>query len=260
LSSNNPNLQNIPIRTEMGQKIRTAFVAELDHLLLSADYSQIELRVLAHLSGDEKLLNAFLIDEDIHVSTASDIFGMNKASITPEMRRRAKAVNFGIIYGMSPFGLARDVGISQTEAKEFIDNYFATYPVVSRFLSQIKSEAKHKGFISTLLKRRRYIHDLESRNKNKRQLAERTAINSVIQGSAADIIKVAMVKVHKSMGNQGVSSQMLLQVHDELVFEVPKDELSQMKSLVRNCMENVLDLQVPLKVDIHSGANWAALK
>jgi len=151
-------------------------------------------------------------------------------------------------------------GISQTEAKEFIDSYFATYPVVSSFISQVKSDAKGEGFTSTILKRRRYIHDLDSHNKNKRQLAERTAINSVIQGSAADIIKVAMVEVHKAMADQGVSSRMLVQVHDELVFEVPKDELPEMKTLVRNCMENVLDFQVPLKVTINSGANWAVLK
>ncbi|HEX3015434.1 MAG TPA: DNA polymerase, partial [Desulfobacteria bacterium] len=255
LSSTEPNLQNIPIRLELGRRVRKAFVpAEPDMVILSADYSQIELRILAHISGDESLLESFRKEEDIHTRTASEIFGIPLDEVTSEMRRRAKAVNFGIVYGISDFGLSRDVGVSKREAKEYIDNYFARYPGVRKYIDNVIAEARTNGYVTTVYKRRRNLPDLFSSNRMKQAFGERTAMNTPIQGSAADIIKLAMVKIDEAL--RGYRTRMLLQVHDELIFEVPQDELPQIKELVRTTMETALPLSVRLKVDMKSGPDW----
>lgn len=257
LSSTEPNLQNIPIRLPEGRKIRQVFVAgEGFDYLLAADYSQIELRVLAALSGDPVLIDAFRHDEDIHTRTAAEIFGVAMEDVTPALRSRAKAVNFGIVYGISDFGLARDTGVSRKEAQEFIDQYFSRYAGVKAYLDSVVAKAKEQGFVTTLLNRRRYLPDINSRNFNLRSFAERTAKNTPIQGTAADIIKVAMVQVHHELKNRGLRARMLLQVHDELIFEVPEGELAEVASLVRRVMENAVPLPVPLKVDAKVGKNW----
>lgn len=256
LSSSKPNLQNIPIRTEMGQRIREAFVAEEGGLFLAADYSQIELRILAHLSGDSLLIEAFRQDEDIHTRTAAEIFGLSPPEITPEMRRRAKAVNFGIVYGMSPFGLASDIGISQHEAKEYIDNYFSRHSGVKEYIEQTLARAREEGYVTTLLGRRRYLPELASSDNSMRQFGERIAINTPMQGSAADIIKLAMIKIHRRLNAEGLKGRMILQVHDELLFEVPAKELNVTRRLVVEEMEGVIQLSVPLKVDTGVGKNW----
>ena len=256
LSSSKPNLQNIPIRTEMGQRIREAFVSEEGCILLSADYSQVELRILAHMSGDELLIESFKKGEDIHTRTAMEIFGLSSAEITPEMRRRAKAVNFGIVYGMSPYGLASDIGISQHEAKEYIDNYFARHTGVKAYIEKTLSSALEAGFVTTLLNRRRYIPELASSENSTRQFGERIAINTPMQGSAADIIKLAMINIHKRLNDHGFKGKMILQVHDELLFEIPAEELDVIKDIVIEEMEGVIPLSVPLKVDTGIGKNW----
>lgn len=256
LSSSKPNLQNIPIRTEMGQRIREAFVAEAGCVLLSADYSQIELRILAHMSGDEVLIEAFQRGEDIHTRTAAEIFGLSPEEITPEMRRRAKAVNFGIVYGISPFGLASDLGISQQEAKEYIDNYFAQHRGVKAFIEKTLEKAIDEGYVTTLLRRRRYLPELSSSDNSIRQFGERIAINTPVQGSAADLIKLAMINIHRRIPSEGLKGRMILQVHDELLFEVPSEELDAMQRLVVAEMEGVIPLAVPLKVDTGVGKNW----
>ncbi|MDD5434172.1 MAG: DNA polymerase I [Nitrospira sp.] len=256
LSSSKPNLQNIPIRTEMGLRIREAFTAEEGHVFLSADYSQIELRVLAHLSGDEVLIDAFKKGEDIHTRTAAEVFGLSPEEITPEMRRRAKAVNFGIVYGISPYGLSADLGISQQEAKKYIDNYFARHTGVKAFIENTLRKAVEDGYVTTLLNRRRYMPELTSGDSRIKQFGERIAINTPVQGSAADIIKIAMIKIHKRLQDERLKSKMILQVHDELLFEVPAGELEQIKSLVIEEMEGVVPLSVPLKVDTGMGKNW----
>jgi DNA polymerase I len=256
LSSSDPNLQNIPIRTDVGREIRRAFIAERGSSLLSADYSQIELRVLAHMSGDHGLINTFLADEDIHTRTASEIFGLSPDEITPEMRRKAKAVNFGIIYGISAFGLAQDIGVSNTEAKRYIDSYFARYPQVREFISRTIETAKSKGYVTTLFGRRRFIPELTSSVLAVRNFGERMAVNTPIQGTAADLIKLAMINIHRRLEREAIRSKMILQVHDELVFEVPNQEIDIMKKLIREEMEGVLKLAVPIKVDIGSGENW----
>lgn len=256
LSSRNPNLQNIPIRTEMGQRIREAFVAEAGGVLLSADYSQIELRILAHMSGDEVLIAAFQRGEDIHTRTAAEIFGLSPEEITPEMRRRAKAVNFGIVYGISPFGLASDLGISQQEAKEYIDNYFAQHRGVKAFIEKTLEKAMEEGYVTTLLRRRRYLPELASSDNSIRQFGERIAINTPVQGSAADLIKLAMINIHRRIQSEGLKGRMILQVHDELLLEVPSEELDTMQRLVVAEMEEVIPLAVPLKVDTGVGKNW----
>lgn len=261
LSSTEPNLQNIPIRLEEGRRIRQVFLPPTEGwYILAADYSQIELRILAHLSEDESLQKAFQEELDIHTKTAMDVFGVSEEEVTPWMRRQAKAVNFGIIYGISPFGLSQNLNISQREAKEFIERYFATYPGVKRYMDTIIEQAKRDGYVTTLLNRRRYLPDLYSADFHRRSFAERTAMNTPIQGSAADLIKYAMVKIDQKLREQALQSRMLLQVHDELVFEVPEEEIETMKQLVKQEMEQALELSVPLKVDVQVGRNWYEAK
>jgi len=256
LSSSNPNLQNIPIRTLEGRRIRQAFVAPKGSVLVSADYSQIELHVLAHLSGDETLIEVFEAGEDIHTRTASALFGVFPEMVSPDMRRRAKVINFGVIYGMSPFGLSKELGIGQAEAKEYIDNYFDRYKGVRRFLDGILEEARRDKYVCTLLNRRRYIPEIASSNAALRQFAERTAINAPIQGTAADLIKIAMINLHTLLKKSHPKAAMIMQVHDELVFEVPEAEKDAVMALVKREMEGVMKLRVPLKVEIGAGHNW----
>jgi DNA polymerase-1 len=256
LSSSEPNLQNIPIRTDVGREIRKAFIAERGHRLLSADYSQIELRVLAHLSGDPALIRTFIENEDVHTRTASEVLGLPPEEITSEMRRKAKAVNFGIIYGISAFGLARDIGVSNAEAKRYIDGYFARYPKVRQFIDRTIAQARTAGYVTTLLGRRRYIPELSASSAPVRNFGERMAVNTPIQGTAADLIKLAMISIHHALKDRGLGTRMILQVHDELIFEVPDDETDMLKGLVRSEMEGVLKLDVPIKVDIGVGLNW----
>ena len=256
LSSSNPNLQNIPIRTPEGRRIRQAFVAPSGSVLVSADYAQIELHVLAHLSGDEALIEVFQAGEDIHTRTASALFGVFPEMVTPELRRRAKVINFGVIYGMSPFGLSKELGISQAEAKEYIDNYFDRYKGVRRFLDGILEDARRDKYVCTLLNRRRYIPEIGSSNAALRQFAERTAVNAPIQGTAADLIKIAMINLHALLKKRHPKAAMIMQVHDELVFEVPEGEKKDVMDLVKREMEGVMRLRVPLKVEIHAGHNW----
>ncbi|HVX13689.1 MAG TPA: DNA polymerase I [Pirellulales bacterium] len=258
LSSSDPNLQNIPIRTDDGRAIRSAFwPAHEGWSLLAADYSQIELRVLAHFSGDETLCAAFASDEDVHARVASQVYGVPLEEVTAEMRRTAKAVNFGVIYGQSPFGLAKALGIEQDVAATFISNYFDRHRGVEEFLRQILVECREKGYVNTILGRRRAIRGVRPDPGRQRNLSERTAINTVIQGSAADLIKLAMIAVHRRMSREGVHSKLLLQIHDELVFEVAPDEVERMKELVVAEMAGVRQLAVPLKVDVAVGRNWA---
>jgi DNA polymerase-1 len=256
LSSSNPNLQNIPIRTPEGRRIRQAFIAPPGAVIVSADYSQIELHVLAHLSGDETLIGVFDAGEDIHTSTASALFGVFPEMVTPDMRRRAKVINFGIVYGMSPHGLSRELGIGQAEAKEYIDNYFDRYRGVRRFLDGILEEARRDKYVCTLLNRRRYIPEIASSNAAIRQYAERTAINTPIQGTAADLIKIAMINVHSLLKKHHPKASMIMQVHDELVFEVPESEKNEVMALVKREMQGVMALRVPLKAEIAAGKNW----
>ncbi len=259
LSSSEPNLQNIPIRTEEGRRIRQAFIAEGDSLLLSADYSQVELRVLAHLSQDPALLSAFAHDEDIHTTTASQVFGIPPSKVSPQMRRVAKTVNFGVIYGMSDYGLEQATELSREEAAQFIKAYFERYSGVKAYLEETKRQARERGYVQSALGRRRYIPEVNSFNKQVREAAERMAINMPVQGTAADIIKIAMLKLQQEMDGQGLRSKLLLQVHDELLFEVPQDELEEMKGLVLRIMPNALLLSVPLKVELKAGKNWSQM-
>lgn len=257
LSSTDPNLQNIPIRLEEGRKIRQAFVpSEKDWVIFAADYSQIELRVLAHIAGDEKLIEAFQNDMDIHTKTAMEVFKVGKDEVTSNMRRHAKAVNFGIVYGISDYGLSQSLSISRKEAGEFIERYLESYPGVQEYMDEIVKDAKQKGFVQTLLHRRRYIPEITSRNFNLRSFAERTAMNTPIQGSAADIIKKAMIDMADRLKEEGLKSRLLLQVHDELIFEAPKDEIEKLKKVVPDVMENAIELKVPLKVDYAFGPTW----
>jgi len=256
LSSTNPNLQNIPIRTELGREIRAAFIAEPGHVLLSADYSQIELRLLAHFSEDTLLTEAFRQGEDIHSLTASQVFGVPPMLLDAEHRRRAKAVNFGIVYGLSPFGLSQQLGIEQREAKKFIDAYFEKYAGVRRFIDRVLEETRREQAVKTLFGRTRPIPDINSKNANMRGFAERTAVNTPLQGTAADLIKLAMIQIDAELRARKLKSRMLLQVHDELLFEVPEDEIPTMREFVREKMENVHTLNVPLLVEIGVGPNW----
>ena len=259
LSSSNPNLQNIPIRTEEGNKIRSAFCAmdKENSLILSADYSQIELRLLAHVSEDENLIHAFTSGEDIHTMTASKVFGVGVNEVTKDMRRKAKAVNFGIVYGQSRYGLAKNLGISNTEAQEFIDKYFEHYPRVKEYMTREVQFVNEHGYVETMFGRKRYLTaELGSPNYQIREFAQRAAINQPLQGSAADLIKMAMIEVDKQLETQKLKTKMIMQVHDELVFEVPKDELEQVKTLVLKEMELGQPLRVPLEVDINCGASW----
>jgi len=260
LSSSEPNLQNIPVRTEEGRRIRALFTAAQGNVLVSADYSQIDLRVLAHYSGDENLVRAFKAGEDIHRRTAAQIFDVEPEFVTLDMRRVAKTVNFGIIYGMSAYGLAKELGISRKEAKRFIDTYFERYPGVKKFMGRIIEKAKRQGFVETILGRRRYIKEINSRNRIIRQFAERTAINTPIQGSAADIIKLAMLKVAERFREQGPETRLLLQVHDELVAECPEARKESTAHVLKETMEGVVDLMVPLKVAVGWGKNWDEIK
>ncbi len=257
LSSSEPNLQNIPVRSELGRRIRRAFVAEKGHWLLSADYSQIELRVLAHLSEDQALIADFAADADIHRSTAAEVFAVGPEAVTSEMRRRAKAINFGIIYGMSPYGLAADLGISQEEAALYIERYFQIYRGVKAFIDWTVQEAREHGFVSTLWGRRRAIPELQSSNQAVRQLGERLAVNTPIQGSAADLIKVAMIAIFRRLKREGLGTRLILQIHDELLFEVPEAELEVARRVAAGEMERAASLRVPLKVDLGVGSNWA---
>jgi DNA polymerase-1 len=257
LSSSEPNLQNIPIRGEWGRRIRETFIAENGNILISADYSQVELRILAHLSNDEGLINAFKNNLDIHSRTASEIFRVPIEKITPDLRRIAKTVNFGVIYGISPFGLSETLSISKEEAKKYIEQYFDRHPGVRTYIEKILSEARNKGYVSTLFGRKRSIPEIKSNNSNIRQQGERLAINSPIQGTAADIIKIAMINIWKQLREKVLKTQMILQVHDELLFELPEQELEMATDIIKKEMEGVIQLQVPLSVDIHHGRNWA---
>ena len=257
LSSNNPNLQNIPIRTEKGRHIRKAFVASSpEHVLISADYSQIELRVIASVSEDPNMMDAFINNLDIHTSTASKVFGVPYDEVTKEMRGKAKTVNFGIIYGISVFGLSERMGISRGEAKEIIEEYFTKFPGIKKYMDDSITFAQKNGFVKTIMGRRRYVPDVNSRNQTVRGFAERNAINAPIQGSAADMIKLAMINVYNQLKAQGLKSKMLLQVHDELILDVPKSEIEQVKQLLINEMSNAMPLKVPILVEAGVGDNW----
>jgi DNA polymerase-1 len=259
LSSSNPNLQNIPVRADLGRKIRGAFIAEQGWWLVSADYSQVELRILAHLSGDERLAEAFSAGEDIHRRTAAAVLGLPIDQVTPMQRGRAKAVNFGIVYGQTPFGLAQQLGISPDEAAEFIAKYFEQYQGVQNYIENCLTQARDTGVTRTLFGRIRQHPEINSRNGMRRSMAERTAINSPIQGTAADIIKIAMIRIHDELKRKKLKTRMVLQVHDELIFEVPEDELA-VKETIRELMQNVVQLNVPLIVDVNQGKNWETLK
>ncbi|HEX7493623.1 MAG TPA: DNA polymerase I, partial [Bacteroidales bacterium] len=256
LSSNNPNLQNIPVRDERGREIRKAFVPEKGRVFFSADYSQIELRLMAHLSKDKSMIADFLSGSDIHAATAAKIFGVEIKDVTREMRRNAKTANFGIIYGISSFGLSERLNIGRKEAKEIIDGYFNSYPGVKIYMDESIKKARDAGYVTTMFGRKRYLRDIHSRNQVVRGNAERNAINAPLQGSAADVIKIAMIRIYERMKSEKLSSKMILQVHDELIFEVVKSELDKLKELVLFEMSNAVKLDIPLKVDWGTGNNW----
>ena len=257
LSSNYPNLQNIPVRTAKGREIRRAFVARSAAFqLMAVDYSQIELRIIAALAEDQNMIEAFKQGHDIHAATAAKVFHVSIADVTREQRSAAKAVNFGIIYGQSAFGLAQNLQISRTEAKQIIDAYFEQYPSIKSYMDKVIAQAREHGYVETIMKRRRYLPDIHSANAVVRGYAERNAINAPIQGSAADIIKMAMVAVHEAMSKAKLQSRMILQVHDELVFDVHQTETVQMQQLVKEAMENAVQLTVPMEVEMKLAANW----
>jgi DNA polymerase-1 len=257
LSSNNPNLQNIPIRTQRGRQVRKAFVPKnQDYVLVAADYSQIELRIIAALSEEQTMMKAFTDGQDIHASTAAKVFNVPLQQVTREQRSNAKTVNFGIIYGVSAFGLSNQTDLSRSEAKELIDTYYSTYPKLRNYMSELVDFARDNGYVQTVLGRRRYLKDINGSNAIVRGAAERNAVNAPIQGSAADIIKIAMINIHEKLEKGGYKTKMLLQVHDELVFDVYKPELPQMKTLIKTEMENAYTLAVPLDVELGEGENW----
>jgi DNA polymerase-1 len=257
ISSTEPNLQNIPVRMEMGRRIRKVFVAsDEDHVLLDADYSQIELRVLAHISKDPTFIHAFENNQDIHRRTASEVLGIPLEEVTPEQRNDAKAVNFGIIYGISDFGLARNLGIPRNKARLYIENYLKRHPGIKEYMDRVVEEGKEQGYIKTLMGRRRNLPELSSRNFNTRSFGERVAMNTPIQGTAADIIKKAMNDVYYELKTRGLRSKLVLQVHDELIVDTYKPELDEVKEILRDKMENAMKLSVPLVVDIGVGSNW----
>ena len=257
LSSNQPNLQNIPIRTDRGQQVRKAFIPRDDnHVLLAADYSQIELRIIAALSQDPAMVEAFKKGEDIHAATASNVFGVAIDDVSREQRANAKTVNFGIVYGVSAFGLSQQTNLNRSEAKELIDAYYLTYPNLKAYMNEQIDFARENGFVETVLGRRRYLKDINSQNAVVRGAAERNAVNAPIQGSAADIIKLAMINIHHRLKNESWKSKMLLQVHDELVFDVPNAEVEDLTTMVKEEMENAYSLDVPLVVDVGIGKNW----
>ncbi|MFP6616428.1 MAG: DNA polymerase, partial [Candidatus Hydrogenedentota bacterium] len=258
LSSSNPNLQNIPVRTDMGRRIRQGFIpGEPGMKLISADYSQIELRLLAHLTRDEALLQAFRDGRDVHSDTAARVFGVELDAVTGDMRRQAKAVNFGVVYGISAFGLARNIGISNREAATFIENYFAQYPNVKIWIDETVAEARERGYVTTLMNRRRYIPEINGSDVQSRKGAERIAMNTPVQGTAADIIKVAMINVDKELEGSGAS--LLLQVHDELLIEAPEASAESTAETVRNLMETAMTLDVALEVEVGIGDHWAEI-
>jgi DNA polymerase-1 len=257
LSSSDPNLQNIPIRTELGKEIRRAFIpADKNGVILSADYNQIELRIMAHLSGDETLTASFRNGEDVHRRTASEVFGIPPEAVTDDHRRNAKTINFGIMYGMGAFGLADRLGITQEQAQSFISAYFARYPKVNQYIADTIALAYRQGYVTTLLNRRRYLPELKSDNKNLRDFAERTAVNTPIQGTAADLIKVAMIRISEKLKKDGWKAKMILQIHDELVFEAPREESERLSEVVKREMEGALRLSLPVKADVGTGKNW----
>ncbi len=260
LSSSEPNLQNIPVRGELGREVRKAFISPKGSYLLAADYSQIDLRALAHLSQDRSLTTAFRNDEDIHSATAAQVFGVDPSKVTPDMRRVAKTVNFGVIYGMSDYGLEQATGLSREEAANFITAYFEKYPGVKKYLESTKEQAREKGYVQTLLGRRRSIPEIKSSNRQVREAAERMAINMPVQGTSADIIKVAMINLGREMDKRKSKSKMILQVHDELIFEVPETEVKEIRQLASELMSTAIELSVPLKVDIKTGQNWGEMK
>ena len=261
LSSTEPNLQNIPIKYELGREIRKVFVSDNEECtILSADYSQIELRVLAHIAGDDNLIDAFKHNADIHTKTASEVFKVPMEEVTPRMRSNAKAVNFGIVYGISDFSLSKDLKISRKEAKMYIDNYFERYPMVKKYMEDTVATAKEKQYVTTILNRRRFIPEIKGPNKIVMALGERLAMNAPIQGSAADIIKIAMIKVFNKLKERNLKSTLILQVHDELILNVYDDELELVKSIVKEQMEQVIDLHVQLEADINLGKTWYEAK
>ena len=257
LSSTNPNLQNIPVRTDRGKLIRKSFIPkDKNYTLLCADYSQVELRIIAFLSGDSNMKNAFINNEDIHRSTAARVFNVNIDDVNEEQRRNAKIVNFGIIYGVSAFGLSNQTDLTRSESKEIINNYFKSYPKLKEYMSDQISFARDNGYVETILKRKRYLPEINSRNAILRSSAERNAINTPVQGSAADIIKLSMIKIDHEFEKRSLSSKLLLQVHDELVFDVHLTEIDIVKKIITDNMESVIQMDVPLKVDIGFGDNW----
>ena len=257
LSSSNPNLQNIPVRTEEGRRIRQAFIPDPGHVLVAADYSQIELRIMAHLSADEGLLSAFANDADIHRATAAEVFSIKPSKVTDDQRRSAKAINFGLIYGMSAFGLGKQLGIGRIEAQDYIDRYFSRYPGVQAFMENTRVQAREQRFVETVFGRRLYLNDMGSSNHARRQAAERAAINAPMQGTAADLIKLAMLAVDRSITEQNLQMRMIMQVHDELVLEVSEDDVDQTRTMLNSLMTSVAELAVPLKVEVSAGKNWA---
>jgi DNA polymerase-1 len=256
LSSSEPNLQNIPIRNPEGRKIRQAFIAKKGCSLISADYSQIELRIMAHISEDPALMNAFANNLDIHIATAAEVAGVSIAEVTPEMRRNAKAINFGLIYGMSAFGLTRQLGIDRKTAQEYIERYFARYPHVKAYMDNTRTMAKEKGFVETLWGRRLYLPDINASQIPRQKAAERTAINAPLQGSAADIIKMAMIRIDRWLSEENIKAKMIMQVHDELVFEAEQSDLQPISEGIRKHMSEIVSLRVPLLVSIGIGNNW----
>ena len=260
LSSTEPNLQNIPVRTELGAELRKMFVAPKGWKLVDADYSQIELRLLAHISDDKVMQDAFRTGEDIHTVTASQVFGVPPEAVTHEMRRRAKAVNFGIVYGISDFSLSQDIGVPRYEAKEYMQRYFEKYSGVHQYMTDIVERAKADGFVSTLMGRRRWLPELKSSNFNLRSFGERVALNMPIQGTAADLMKLAMIRVDRRLRAEGLEARLVLQVHDELIVECPDGEVERVKMLLTQEMEGVADLSVPLNADSAAGQSWAEAK
>jgi DNA polymerase-1 len=257
LSSNNPNLQNIPIRTERGREVRKAFIPrDNDHVILSADYSQIELRIIAEISKDQNMMEAFVNGLDIHTATAAKVYGIALEEVSSTQRRNAKAVNFGIIYGQSAFGLSQNLGIPRKEATEIIENYFNTYPKIKNYMNDTISFARENGYVETIMGRRRYLRDINSANQTVRGFAERNAINAPIQGSAADMIKIAMINIHQDIKDYKLGSKMTMQVHDELVFDVLVNETEIMKRIITERMKNAIKMQVPILVEVGEGKTW----
>jgi DNA polymerase-1 len=256
LSSADPNLQNIPIRRDEGRRIRQAFIAPPGYVLMAADYSQIELRIMAHLSGDAGLLAAFAADRDVHQATAAEVFGVALEAVTADQRRLAKTINFGLIYGMSPFGLARNLGIARGSAQQYVERYFARYPGVKAYMDNTRKSAKETGYVQTVYGRRLYLPDIRSSNRQMQQYSERSAINAPMQGTAADIIKRAMISVDAWCQREDVPARLIMQVHDELVLEVRADSIDRVADAVRERMAGAAELSVPLRVDLGTGANW----